>query len=69
MAGVASQAVDPADQKYIFERCIALMDSEEGKDYGAYYGDELLSIAALVVTPENQRQLEGKIKAAGGEAS
>ena len=60
MANVAAQATDPADREYIFMHCAALADSKVGEGYGANYEDQLLSIAALA---------EGKIKAAGGEAS
>ncbi|MCL2298832.1 MAG: hypothetical protein FWC27_01640 [Firmicutes bacterium] len=48
MSGVAVQAVDPADQEYIIEHCIALARSKVGEGYGANYGDRLMLIAALL---------------------
>jgi len=67
MAEVADQAVDSADQAYIFECCIALADVEDGKDYGAEYEEELLEVAAKFVTQENRNELEDAIARYEGE--
>ena len=61
MTDVTDQATDPADQAYIFECCIALAALEDGKDYGADYEDQLLSISAKFVTPDNLLMLEEAI--------
>jgi len=61
MREVADQAIDPADQAYIFECCISLAALEDGKDYGAEYEDKLLAIAAKFVTQDNLQELEEAI--------
>jgi len=69
MADMAAQAAGPGDREYIFERCIALADLDEGSDYGADYEDQLLKIAAQLVTQENRGQLEGALEQRGDRYS
>ncbi|MDR1991901.1 MAG: hypothetical protein LBQ98_00110 [Nitrososphaerota archaeon] len=58
MSTIANNAVNEEDKRYIFERCIALTDIDEGKDYGADYEHELLRIATKFITPDNRLELE-----------
>jgi len=58
MSEIAAKATREEDKKYIFERCIALSEFDEGKDYGADYEDRLLSVAVKFVTSENRATLE-----------
>jgi len=58
MAEVADKATEPSDQTYIYEQCIKLAGSDNGKDYGADYEDRLLEIAARFVTQKNREKIE-----------
>jgi len=58
MSDIADAAVSDEDKAHLFRNCLMLSDVEDGKDYGADYEDELLRIAAKLVTLENRRELE-----------
>jgi hypothetical protein len=61
MAEVAELAADPADQEYIFDRCIALCKLDTAKDYGADYEDKFLKIASSFITPANRKKFEDEL--------
>lgn len=58
MSDIADAATSDEDKAHIFKQCITLSDIEDGKDYGADYEDELLAVAAKLVTLENRSELE-----------
>jgi len=58
MSDIADAANSNEDKKHIFGQCIMLSGIKDGKDYGADYEDELLGIAAKLVTLDNRSELE-----------
>lgn len=58
MSQIADKAFCADDKEYIFKRCIALSICGVGKDYGADYEPELLTIALRFATVENRADLE-----------
>ena len=58
MSDIADAANSNEEKEHIFGQCIMLSEIKDGKDYGADYEDELLGIAAKLVTLDNRAELE-----------
>jgi hypothetical protein len=62
MSDIADTVTSSADKAHIFKHCIMLSEIKDGKDYGADYEDELLRVAAKLVTIENRAELESALE-------
>ena len=58
MEEIADLAILDEDKAFIFEKCLELVDLDDGKDYGGEYEDGLFHIAVKVVTNQNRAELE-----------
>ena len=61
MSDIADKVLNSEDEEYIFGQCLELSELKDGKDYGVYHEDKLLSIAVKFVTQENRKRLENAI--------
>jgi hypothetical protein len=65
MAAIAKAAKDPADQEYMYRRCIELALDHTASDYGGDYQDRFLQIAVRFITPENREDFDAVIAECG----